>query len=475
MNTQLKTQSRLFKRKIALAQLLVQKIAHFQVQLIKGFGIGTLLISISMSPVLSYADVTSDNKAATENGQNGKQAELASQQAQMAKTTKTIETVKTALFGAAAILTGTLFVSSMITPAGPAAERACVIAGQVASFGGMAADITDGIINNQVMEKAMSIGMSAGMTAMSGGFQGGIFESSKDFKAAKTKWADKATSAEDKAAQSKSAKKACGTTFAMMTINTLMSANSMKVAGAAETAANNVASDIVNTKKQSLGFSGTGGGGPPNNKATQAGGGVANTPDANTGCEGLSNTDCVKKDPVALAMMSSPDFTNTMSKALGQPLDQYLNNYKGQSKEDAINAAAGAMGISPSDASSMMANADKVIQDSGLADKYMPMSYSSSGPKTAAAADTDFSKMMADMMKNLNPEDAKNGEKKDPSELVFRQMDLLSPEKLAQNKDISLFIRVGYRYRKNLTNVEQLNWSKAENLEATRSVASEKK
>ena len=64
-------------------------------------------------------------------------------------------------------------------------------------------------------------------------------------------------------------------------------------------------------------------------------------------------------------------------------------------------------------------------------------------------------------MGKLNPEAAKDA-KVDPSEQVFRQLELLPADKIEANKDISLFARVAFRYRKNTSNVDQLNWSAAQ-------------
>jgi hypothetical protein len=50
-------------------------------------------------------------------------------------------------------------------------------------------------------------------------------------------------------------------------------------------------------------------------------------------------------------------------------------------------------------------------------------------------------------MNQLNPDQKKNA-KEDPAETVFRKLDLLPAEKIEASKDISLFARIGYRYRK---------------------------
>jgi hypothetical protein len=67
--------------------------------------------------------------------------------------------------------------------------------------------------------------------------------------------------------------------------------------------------------------------------------------------------------------------------------------------------------------------------------------------RESAPEELDFSKMMGNLLNQMGPEQmGKN--KEDPAELVFRKLDLLPAEKIEASKDISLFARIGYRYRK---------------------------
>ena len=196
-----------------------------------------------------------------------------------------------------------------------------------------------------------------------------------------------------------------------------------------------------------LGKSGTN-----SNRSADASSGSATTPVCDLACLGT-------KSPEIAAMTANQPFADQMSKALGgQNLGDYANGFQGSTPQDAQNYAANALGVDPATVADLMNGTKQALAESGIFDKYKPVSYASntSAGGKVSDSDPDFAKMMADMMKKLNP-DATKDEKKDPSELVFRQLDLLPAEKIVQNKDISLFARVGFRYRKNLSNVEQLN------------------
>jgi hypothetical protein len=80
-------------------------------------------------------------------------------------------------------------------------------------------------------------------------------------------------------------------------------------------------------------------------------------------------------------------------------------------------------------------------------------SYASKGSlpdsKSGGAGEMDFSKMMESVLKQMNPEEISAGKSKEnANEAVFRRLDLLPPDKIEANKDISLFVRIGHRYRK---------------------------
>jgi hypothetical protein len=177
-------------------------------------------------------------------------------------------------------------------------------------------------------------------------------------------------------------------------------------------------------------------------------------------CDSGSSYDCIKTAmPELAAIMNSPEINSNLQKATGKNFQDLMNAAQGETPAEMMASVASQAGLSDA-MKSVTDNAEKVAKDINLMKDYKPLAYTRSPAKaaTSRSGDLDFSKLMADMLKNMNPEAAKE-KTKDPSELVFRQLDLLPPEKIEQNKDISLFARVGYRYRKNLSNVEQLNWS----------------
>ena len=179
--------------------------------------------------------------------------------------------------------------------------------------------------------------------------------------------------------------------------------------------------------------------------------------------------------PELSAITANPAFLAAAQNALGQPLGDFVRGFNGNTAADAANYAAKGLGYSGDAAAqlaSAMSGAEELAKASGLADKYTPMAYTrSEGGATAKVDDNmDFGKLMGNMLKQLNP-DGSTDKTKDPSALVFRQLDLLPADKILGNKDISLFARIGYRYRKKENDVEHLNWASDQN--QNRTVATE--
>jgi hypothetical protein len=192
-----------------------------------------------------------------------------------------------------------------------------------------------------------------------------------------------------------------------------------------------------------------------------------------TGCSsenGNNYLKCLgKNDAQIAAITNSPDAMNALESNLGgKSLGDVVKDYKGNSSGDLANYVANAMGAGSTGADALSKALDASKTAAIDSDLYKPGSYVASNNKTEApAADMDFNKMMESMLKSLNPDgtDKKAGE--DPSLIVFRKLDLLPADKIEANKDISLFARIGYRYRKKSEDVEHLNWATESNQAAT--------
>lgn len=97
------------------------------------------------------------------------------------------------------------------------------------------------------------------------------------------------------------------------------------------------------------------------------------------------------------------------------------------------------------------------------------MRYASAQHKKAKASnkddDLDLNKLMKDMMGKVNAnEETKEEPQRDlASESVYRRLDMLTPDQIEASKDISLFTRVEYRYRKSSGKLDALNWALPEN------------
>ena len=183
---------------------------------------------------------------------------------------------------------------------------------------------------------------------------------------------------------------------------------------------------------------------------------------ASSSCDqksGDSFLTCVK--PEFSAITSGTQAGQLLQNALGgQPLGDFAKGFQGDNPADVAAYVAKGLNMGPNGASALAKLSD--LQNEIAGDLGPQVAYRSVASKASVAPDMDFGKVMSDMLKQLNP-DAAKAAPKDPSELVFRQLDLLPADKIEKNRDISLFARIGYRYRKNLSNVEQLNWSEEEN------------
>ena len=242
---------------------------------------------------------------------------------------------------------------------------------------------------------------------------------------------------------------------------------SKAVGSSVDTAKQQIAAAAAGAQSYSLGFNGGNTGFAPSPKADGSSAGPSEVPCG--GQSGNSQLSCLGSTfPSAemSAITSSPGFLNAAQKALGMPLADFASKYNGNTPQDAANYIAGGLGLS-GDAAAQLANSlamgQQVAKDSGLLDKYTPSSYIASNHSTGSSAPaSDFGGLMSSMLKQLNP-DAAADKQKDPAELVFRQLDLLPAEKVIDNKNISLFARIGYRYRKVSGEVQQLNWASEQN------------
>ena len=165
-----------------------------------------------------------------------------------------------------------------------------------------------------------------------------------------------------------------------------------------------------------------------------------------------------KSDPQVAAITADTSLMGHMQSALsGKSLGDLVNGYKGDgSTADASKYVGDALGMGSSNAAALKGAVDTAGQLAN-AEAYTGAKYVVNGGKQeTGSGDVDFNKMMSGMLGKLGPE-ASDKAASDPSSLVFRQLDLLSPDKIAANKDISLFARIGYRYRKQSSNVDQLN------------------
>lgn len=191
----------------------------------------------------------------------------------------------------------------------------------------------------------------------------------------------------------------------------------------------------------------------PNNPVNSAAG---NTPEGSDPCSGQggnSYLSCVNQknpDPQVSAILASPELLDVTEKMLGKPLGDALKEFHSGKLGDVEQALSSSLGLGaegPGLFASLAKEGEKIAKELGLEGRggaYLSQSRKKTEHKDE---DLDFSKMMGNLLGQLNP-DQKTRPQEDPSEAVFRKLDLLPAEKIEANKDISLFARIGYRYRK---------------------------
>lgn len=177
-----------------------------------------------------------------------------------------------------------------------------------------------------------------------------------------------------------------------------------------------------------------------------------------------------RSDSTFQAVSASQDFRRELDRAVGGNFADFMR----KAPNDLAAAPAyisNAMGLGEKgtkEIESMMEKSKKIALESGLGNAVA--SAAPARPKSFAGGpaepEMDFNKMLADMMKALGvpPEEADDPSKREAAlESTFRRIELLPPEKVEANRDISLFVRVGFRYRKNLPHMDQLAWSSESN------------
>ena len=161
--------------------------------------------------------------------------------------------------------------------------------------------------------------------------------------------------------------------------------------------------------------------------------------------------------PAISALIGDNRLNNIIGRMTGgKTLGDLARGFKGEPSGSAIGNYVGSAFGFPSSVSNALAKHFEGIEKSFTKDRpvFTMANYSSKGSshsdsKAGASGDLDFSKMMEGLLKQMNPEEASTaGAKEAPGEAVFRRLDLLPPDKIEANKDISLFVRIGYRYRK---------------------------
>ena len=184
-------------------------------------------------------------------------------------------------------------------------------------------------------------------------------------------------------------------------------------------------------------------------------GGIAPTA-AGSDCsksQGDSYLTCINQsvqDPQLSAITSNSQFMGLMNKALGKPLGQFVKDYKGDGSNSSLASyAADGIGL-PQLAGPLKGVLDSTKELVASKPELGGGRYKSNNAKTEkkALGGMDFNSIMANLMKQANGGDSKGVKKDDSKSLIYKRLEAMSPERVLESKDISLFDRITNRYNK---------------------------
>jgi hypothetical protein len=182
-------------------------------------------------------------------------------------------------------------------------------------------------------------------------------------------------------------------------------------------------------------------------------------------------------------MMNDPRFADNFKKASGMELGDYFKSVDGKSGAQAMGMALAGL---PNGAavSAKLGEMDAEIQQKiAAAQGEQGRAYASSGGRGASHGSSsegsegdEIAKMMGAMMEKLNPDAGKGPQDPEMQKIEFATLGK-DASQIAENRQLSLFSRVGYRYRKSMSLIEAGPWSAAVNrpslLPPNRAIASQ--
>jgi hypothetical protein len=470
-----------------------------------------LAISMVMNPLYAPSAIAADRKSAynevcakADAGKTGANASAECSKAKVAMTTAQVEKQKMVMFGAAASVAAVLALQEWVPISAPIVKAACTVLSMGTSIGGMLMDKQGESTNGEIVGKfAATTSQMMGFAGLAGGALSSMGGGALATKVLGSKFTDgvtgvllrgdastsaigkSATNAVAKAGKngvaltSKAAtdeakkklgdaKMGCLSAAGMLGVQASFSAIGNAGAGKVFSKTLDSARTVIAAAGSSVTKVNFNANGHPADADNSMPGSASNSKTSET-CEGSNGNDYIKcmgtQSPEIAAISNNPDFIGIMEKAMGgKSLGDFVKGFNGETKEDAQQYIGNALGMSAPTIAKIMDAGDQIAKETGALEKYQASGYTRAPSSVASKGDAapDFNALMAGLLKQLDP--AADGAKKDDAaELVFRQLDLLPAEKIEQSKEISLFARIGFRYRKNSTNLEHLNWSVPQN------------
>ena len=373
----------------------------------------------------------------------GTQASAACTNAKNAKTLHTIEIVKTILYAATAITLLTLaLVDTAAKIIGMDVNTFCSVLSMAVGASAMGIDlgfkeaasvaVDHWVANAKPVANSLQTATS-GIMALVG-----------------TKAASGAAGAATKGAEKAGSKAGCWVGFGFAVVNGALSG--IGIHAAAEAIKKNLeVADSIRKNTTSSPIAGMVKPGKIQNAQAGMDGTAGMTQAAEcSSAQGDSYLSCINQevqDPALSAMTSSKDLMNTLGKALGMPVGDFVKRYSGDGSPSSVGAyVANGMGV-PQLGQALGASIEKAKEklagDPEFASKYASKAANKSGKKDPMA---DFNSMMKNMMGQLSPENPR--QKSDPKALIFRRLEAMSDDRILEAKDISLFDRITNRYQK---------------------------
>jgi hypothetical protein len=163
---------------------------------------------------------------------------------------------------------------------------------------------------------------------------------------------------------------------------------------------------------------------------------------------------CLSKQvPEVAAITNDPALLNEFKRAFrGKGLGDVINQFDEKKYDSVPNYVADVMGIPRDFVAKVMDQGSQIAASKGFTPSHSAMSYTSSKGSAARSSEGDANRIAASVNSSLSDTEFESTPEISPAlseqDRLFRQLDLMGPQEIYENKNISLFVRIAYRYHK---------------------------